>query len=118
MTANKKHVAPNSRWHWQVLRTVQPVLQGVACALSHAVCPCFCHRSSPLVTREEIHRPFHDVLLRTRSIHVPHAMQATHVEFRDRLRAFVDKEIIPYIAEWDEKATYATQRAPRFAELL
>jgi len=32
--------------------------------------------------------------------------KTTHVEFRDRMRAFVDKEIIPFVAAWDEAGEY------------
>lgn len=30
----------------------------------------------------------------------------SHREFRARVRAFVDKEVLPYIHEWDEAGTY------------
>jgi len=29
-------------------------------------------------------------------------------EFRARCRAFVDKELIPYVHEWDEAGTYVS----------
>ncbi len=37
---------------------------------------------------------------------LPHYFSAQHVQFRDMLRAFIEKEIIPHINDWDEACTF------------
>lgn len=48
---------------------------------------------------------------------VPHHFGPEHVAFRDTVRAFAEREIVPFAAEWDEAGTFPRELYRKAADL-